>query len=344
MDRCVLLTLLIFASFLACVHSQCREGWREYEGKCYFFSTDTKSWMEANAYCLEHNTNLMSIQNIHERLWVRTQIGTEIFWIGLNDKIVEGVWEWSDGTPFIEYLSFWMSGQPDNWNDAEDCGQLVGSNSGHWNDENCNNKRKYICKYINTNPAPQCDLASGWRQHGSNCYKFKSEMMKSWSAARHDCLQEGGDLVSITSVQENTFVMGTLSLTHLDFWIGLSTLKCNKISCQVDPGNSNFAWSDAMRLDYTNWDGEPSVDPQVGGCAALIKDTSEAYGKWRSHLCRYERPYICKRLISTICLPGWQSFNGSCYWMVSNTNLLTTWYEAVTKCSDISAHLLFINR
>uniref|UniRef100_A0A3B3XQ52 C-type lectin domain-containing protein n=1 Tax=Poecilia mexicana TaxID=48701 RepID=A0A3B3XQ52_9TELE len=68
------------------------------------------------------------------------------------------------------------------------------------------------------------DQSSGWRQHGSNCYKFKSETMKSWSAARHDCVEEGGDLVSITSQAENTYVMGTLSSTHLDFWIGLSTL------------------------------------------------------------------------------------------------------------------------
>lgn len=45
-----------------------------------------------------------------------------------------------------------------------------------------------------------------------------------------------------------------------------------------------------------------------------------------------------------ICAPGWHSFGGSCYWMVSNTDLLTTWYEAVTKCSDMGAHLLIINR
>ncbi|XP_023194031.1 macrophage mannose receptor 1-like [Xiphophorus maculatus] len=339
----ILLKLLVFASFLACAHSQCREGWREYESKCYFFSTDTKTWTEANAYCIEQGSNLMSIQDIQERLWVRTQIGIEIFWIGLNDLVIEGVWEWSDGKPFIEYLSYWMSGQPDNFNEMEHCGEVVGYDFGHWNDDNCSNKRKYICKYINANPAPQCDLASGWRQHGSNCYKFKSETMKSWSAARHDCVEEGGDLVSISSLEENTFVMGTLSSTHLDFWIGLSTLKCNKISCQVDPGNSQFAWSDAMAVSFTNWEVTSTVDPQVGGCAALVKGTSEAFGKWRSHLCRYERPYMCKRLLSTICLPGWQSFNGSCYWIVSNVNQLTTWYEALNKCSAMGAHLLFIN-
>lgn len=42
-----------------------------------------------------------------------------------------------------------MSGQPDDWNDNEDCGQVVGYNFGEWNDENCDNTRKYICKHIN---------------------------------------------------------------------------------------------------------------------------------------------------------------------------------------------------
>ncbi|KAF7670458.1 hypothetical protein LDENG_00124850 [Lucifuga dentata] len=116
------------------------------EDKCYFFSTDTKTWMEAHVYCLSQNSDLTSIRDIHERLWLTTQIGTEIFWTGLNDRITEGVYEWSDGSPFIEYLSYWNEGQPDNWNDNEDCGQVLGSHYGRWNDENCDVKRKYICK------------------------------------------------------------------------------------------------------------------------------------------------------------------------------------------------------
>lgn len=36
--------------------------------------------------------------------------------------------------------------------------------------------------------------------------------------------------------------------------------KCNKISCEVEAGNSQFTWSDAIQVQYTNWaDGEPTV-------------------------------------------------------------------------------------
>uniref|UniRef100_A0A672F9D2 C-type lectin domain-containing protein n=1 Tax=Salarias fasciatus TaxID=181472 RepID=A0A672F9D2_SALFA len=48
-------------------------------------------------------------------------------------------------------------------------------------------------------------------------------------------------------------------------------------------------------------------------------------------------------LHSAICPDGWQSFSGSCYWTVSNRNMMTTWPEAFTKCSDLGAHLLIID-
>nr|XP_040053507.1 macrophage mannose receptor 1 [Gasterosteus aculeatus aculeatus] len=343
----MILQLLSFTALLACAQSQCHPGWRENANNCYFFSTDTKSWMEANAFCLEQNSNLMSIQDIEERLWVRTQIGTESHWIGLNDRAVEGVWEWSDGSPFITYLSYWISGQPDNWGEepGEDCGQVAGANFGQWNDENCGVKRKYICKHVNANPGPRCDLANGWTQHASDCYKLKAAGRRSWAAARSDCVQEGGDLVSVTSAEEEQFVTGAMDASWIDLWIGLSTLKCNKISCQVEATNTQYAWSDALHVGYTNWaEGEPSgSDTQAGACAAIVKDPSDGFGKWRSHLCRYERPYMCKRPLNTICHRGWLSFAGSCYWVVSNTKLLTTWHEAFTRCSGMGAHLLVIN-
>lgn len=67
-------------------------------------------------------------------------------------------------------------------------------------------------------------MASGWRQYGSNCYNLKADTRKSWSAARHDCVREGGDLVSITSAQEEQYITGTLDSSQFDLWIGFSTL------------------------------------------------------------------------------------------------------------------------
>uniref|UniRef100_A0A3B5Q8R4 C-type lectin domain-containing protein n=1 Tax=Xiphophorus maculatus TaxID=8083 RepID=A0A3B5Q8R4_XIPMA len=132
--------------------SECREGWREYESKCYFFSTDTKTWTEANAYCIEQGSNLMSIQDIQERgsfsvslnlLSLIQQAPTGIsLWMGGHDSITEGGWEWTDGSPF-RYIR-WNAGNPDDYF-GEDCLSIL-INDGYWNDDNCQNKRGYICK------------------------------------------------------------------------------------------------------------------------------------------------------------------------------------------------------
>uniref|UniRef100_A0A9J7YZT6 C-type lectin domain-containing protein n=1 Tax=Cyprinus carpio carpio TaxID=630221 RepID=A0A9J7YZT6_CYPCA len=82
----------------------CEEGWRPYEERCYFFSSDMKSWHDALEDCVSKGSNLMSIQDIHEQVR-HTPPHTSIFWIGLNDVASEGNWEWSDGTVFYPYLS-----------------------------------------------------------------------------------------------------------------------------------------------------------------------------------------------------------------------------------------------
>lgn len=73
------------------------------------------------------------------------------------------------------------------------------------------------------NPAPACDSASGWQGFGSSCYRRKSSR-KSWTAARSDCIRDGGDLVSINSADEEQFVTSRLDASAFDLWIGFSTM------------------------------------------------------------------------------------------------------------------------
>lgn len=61
-------TVTVYCIVVFSARCQCPQGWREYEDRCYFFSIDTKSWTDANAFCLEQDSNLMSIQDIHERV------------------------------------------------------------------------------------------------------------------------------------------------------------------------------------------------------------------------------------------------------------------------------------
>lgn len=49
----------------------------------------------------------------------------------------------------------WKQGEPDNHGDepGEDCVEVVGYSFGQWSDENCDTKRKFICKHINRESA-----------------------------------------------------------------------------------------------------------------------------------------------------------------------------------------------
>uniref|UniRef100_A0A672J839 C-type lectin domain-containing protein n=1 Tax=Salarias fasciatus TaxID=181472 RepID=A0A672J839_SALFA len=124
----------------------CDQGWREYEGSCYFFSTEPKTWKEANADCLHRRSNLMSIQDEKEFLSTYSK-GTNK-WIGLKHNPT-GRYCWSDGTPLSH--TNWADGEPNNHEGREECVEMVSSPSGTyswWNDLNCDAHQDWICKIV----------------------------------------------------------------------------------------------------------------------------------------------------------------------------------------------------
>uniref|UniRef100_A0A665UF71 C-type lectin domain-containing protein n=1 Tax=Echeneis naucrates TaxID=173247 RepID=A0A665UF71_ECHNA len=173
---------------------------------------------------------------------------------------------------------YWMPNQPDNWSENEHCGQVVGSSFGQWNDENCNVGRKYICKHQNRK---FCDLANGWMPHGSNCYKLKADTTKSWSAARYDCVQDGGDLVIHSQEEEeflSTYTKGSSK------WIGL----------KHNPTEGGYSWSDGTPLSHTNWgSGEPNNHDNREECVEMVSSTNGTISWWNDLNCDAHQDWIC---------------------------------------------------
>ncbi|CAG0882154.1 unnamed protein product [Cyprideis torosa] len=72
--------------------------------KCYLFSTLLKNWTDAEAYCASvgvDNGHLTSISSQTEYSYLANR--TEVIagcWVGASDADQEGVWTWTDGTPF----------------------------------------------------------------------------------------------------------------------------------------------------------------------------------------------------------------------------------------------------
>ncbi|XP_057565343.1 C-type lectin domain family 17, member A [Hippopotamus amphibius kiboko] len=135
-------SLLELRGLLDCTRVTCPEGWLPFQGKCYYFSPSTKSWEEARKFCQENYSHLVIISNFAEQNFVAKAHGSpRVYWLGLNDRILEGDWRWLDGSPIT--LSFWDPEEPNNI-DEEDCGSM--NKGGTWNDLSCDKTTYWICE------------------------------------------------------------------------------------------------------------------------------------------------------------------------------------------------------
>uniref|UniRef100_A0A8C1F879 C-type lectin domain-containing protein n=1 Tax=Cyprinus carpio carpio TaxID=630221 RepID=A0A8C1F879_CYPCA len=118
--------------------SHCDEGYLLFGEHCYHFETETvKNWQDAENYCVAQNGHLVSIHKQETVSFLTGSVPTGIsLWMGAHDSITEG----EDNL----CLSFTVKGNPDDYYN-EDCLSIL-INSGAWNDDDCDNKRGYICK------------------------------------------------------------------------------------------------------------------------------------------------------------------------------------------------------
>jgi cysteine-rich repeat protein len=126
------------------------------------------------------------------------------------------------------------------------------------------------------------ELAAAVRQtsgQGGACFA-RSDLVLTWGLARLTCLRYGGDLVSISSQEDNDAVRNVLQ--GRTGWIGLQDLE----------NENQFEWSDNSALTYRNWAlGEPNN--QSG------EDCVEMYGQqpngsWNDNDCERLRSFVCE--------------------------------------------------
>ena len=105
-----------------------------------------QSWDNARSACLGMSSDLVSIGNAQEQAFIASEArkhGREHFWIGFNDKRIEGKFEWSDGSPAT--YTDWNWREPNNWGRGEDCAEL-GGHRNKWNDMPCGRGMYFICE------------------------------------------------------------------------------------------------------------------------------------------------------------------------------------------------------
>ncbi|XP_028678923.2 hepatic lectin-like [Erpetoichthys calabaricus] len=125
--------------------SPCDANWLAVNESCYYFVLKPKDWYSSKKFCANRKATLVVINGEEEQEFITKQHSSKYFWIGLSDTEEEGEFKWEDGTNFTTTTTFWRTGQPDDYNDNEDC-IARDTEKGTWNDVPCNSKYFFICE------------------------------------------------------------------------------------------------------------------------------------------------------------------------------------------------------
>uniref|UniRef100_A0A3B3WLK8 C-type lectin domain-containing protein n=1 Tax=Poecilia mexicana TaxID=48701 RepID=A0A3B3WLK8_9TELE len=124
-------------------------SWFEYLKEKYsnYFSLDmcNKTWTEAQQYCREKHTDLVTVTNMKDMERLITILAGEMkeAWIGLYDP-TNGTrtWRWSlPGVEFNESETNWKTGEPTD-GESENCAYLENLK---WIDTGCRGNKYFVC-------------------------------------------------------------------------------------------------------------------------------------------------------------------------------------------------------
>ncbi|OCT66526.1 brevican core protein isoform X2 [Xenopus laevis] len=139
---------------------KCLGDWDAFQGFCYKHFHARRSWEEAENFCREAGGHLTSIMTPEEQEFLINKYN-DYQWIGLNDKTIEGDFQWSDWNPLL--YENWAHGQPDSYFlSGENCVVMVGNNEGKWSDVPCNYHLPFVCKMglVSCGPPPDVSNAT----------------------------------------------------------------------------------------------------------------------------------------------------------------------------------------
>lgn len=129
--------------------------WTSVECWSYFYSNTTMPWDEARAWCQEHHTDMVAIQNQEEIKYLNTWLPKKVgyYWIGIRK--INNIWTWvGTNKSLTAEATNWATGEPNNGKNgltkgvSEDCVEMYIkrlAQSGKWNDERCFKLKTALC-------------------------------------------------------------------------------------------------------------------------------------------------------------------------------------------------------
>ncbi|XP_005097625.3 macrophage mannose receptor 1 [Aplysia californica] len=339
----------------------CPRGWSLYTRAptCIKLYTQGKTWVDARSICQQAGGDLVKIPDSSFSGFVNGLVNRQksSYWIGLHDRHKENKFEWLDEDVKASFTS-WAPHQPDNSRGNENCVSVNANMGMRWNDANCMSNLRFICQQPTvqntspaTSPATPADknCGAGWEDdpNSDSCYQMNIELL-SWLDARQACQAAGGDLATISNIQEQFYLSGRSFSFNADFfWIGAN-----------DRGvETGWQWADRSPMAFINWAPHQPNNAHNSDCVVMITQS----GRWDDLPCQDRYGYICEkkgRVTSPTpkpttsparlpgskmwgCPVGWRGFRGSCYQVLRSTGGLN-WNDAKTTCGFRASNLVAI--
>lgn len=121
----------------------------------YYYSSTIMNWTDARAWCKEHYTDMVAIQNQEEIGYLKSWLPRKptYYWIGIRK--IHNVWTWvGTNKTLTAEATNWAKGEPNNGKKGsgagrnEDCVEMYikrETQPGKWNDERCEKQKTALC-------------------------------------------------------------------------------------------------------------------------------------------------------------------------------------------------------
>eukprot|EP00058_Branchiostoma_floridae_P019226 XP_002604716.1 hypothetical protein BRAFLDRAFT_80311 [Branchiostoma floridae] len=265
--------------------STCPSGFVAWRDSCYKLTQTSQPWAQADDACSREGAGaqVVSIYDIYEQSFIKSQFVQQQAWIGLSDQQIAGEYRWSSGWPV--HFTAWGFNEPSRA-DGEGC--VAMSRNGTWDDTDCSLQLPALCEITSATPPPTAPPMFGrcpddtWLAIGSYCFYVEyglantDQTRKTWYEAEFECVSRGAHLASLHSSEERNAI---ISRQGSPLWIGM-----------FRDTSGSLGWYDGDPVDFTSWgDGEPN-NPSSGQCVMMDND-----GTWNDVICTRRNGYVCKR-------------------------------------------------
>ncbi|XP_016520444.1 C-type mannose receptor 2-like [Poecilia formosa] len=239
----------------------------------FLYINETKTWTEAQQYCREKHTDLVTVTNMKDmKRLISVSLGDiNEAWIGLYDqKKAQRSWHWSlPGVEFNESETNWetSTNEPNNFSPGgQNCGIIW--KDGHfflkWGDLSCNENNNFIC-YSENNSSQKYHLI------------YES---KNWTEAQSYCREKHTDLIS-----------GKKELQDGEVNKGLKLTTANSNYIFIGLFSDTWMWSDGNNFSFRHWNLKFNNQKiNSGQCAMTVFDDG---GRWKNENCDERKPFIC---------------------------------------------------